>query len=135
MDPFRNKETVQDAHSKSPYTKQSHFGITVPRFDITGTFSEPSCRSHSLFNKAVFNVSLDRGPFRITMVFNPWTQCWFSNVHVSYSTIQCLQPVLDSRIPSLEKMHPSTQQNSGLKLSMNILRTLTRTGFHTTSGP
>ncbi|GFQ95411.1 hypothetical protein TNCT_3971 [Trichonephila clavata] len=30
-------------------------------------------------------------------------------------------------------MHPSTQQNSGLKLSMNILRTLTsNTGFHTT---
>ncbi|GFQ76996.1 hypothetical protein TNCT_94021 [Trichonephila clavata] len=32
-----------------------------------------------------------------------------------------------------QKMHPSTQQNSGLKLSMNILRTLTsNTGFHTT---
>ncbi|GFQ80965.1 hypothetical protein TNCT_544341 [Trichonephila clavata] len=30
-------------------------------------------------------------------------------------------------------MHPSTRQNSGLKLSMNILRTLTsNTGFHTT---
>ncbi|GFR20856.1 hypothetical protein TNCT_404401 [Trichonephila clavata] len=25
MDPLRNKETVQDAHSKSPYTKQAHF--------------------------------------------------------------------------------------------------------------
>ncbi|GFR01040.1 hypothetical protein TNCT_267071 [Trichonephila clavata] len=34
---------------------------------------------------------------------------------------------------SEQKMHPSTQQNSGLKLSMNILRTLTsNTGFHTT---
>ncbi|GFQ73332.1 hypothetical protein TNCT_433291 [Trichonephila clavata] len=32
-----------------------------------------------------------------------------------------------------QKMHPSTQQNSGLKMSMNILRTLTsNTGFHTT---
>ncbi|GFQ94297.1 hypothetical protein TNCT_587701 [Trichonephila clavata] len=32
-----------------------------------------------------------------------------------------------------QKMHPSTQQNSGLKMCMNILRTLTsNTGFHTT---
>ncbi|GFR32095.1 hypothetical protein TNCT_719631 [Trichonephila clavata] len=34
---------------------------------------------------------------------------------------------------SEQKMHPSTRHNSGLKLSMNILRTLTsNTGFHTT---
>ncbi|GFQ92134.1 hypothetical protein TNCT_124901 [Trichonephila clavata] len=51
-----------------------------------------------------------------------------------YSTIQCLQPVHGQQDTfSEQKMHPSTQQNSGLKLSMNILRTLTRnTGFHTT---
>ncbi|GFR16953.1 hypothetical protein TNCT_645621 [Trichonephila clavata] len=51
-----------------------------------------------------------------------------------YSTIQCLQPVHGQQDTFAEqKMHPSTQQNSGLKLSMNILRTLTsNTGFHTT---
>ncbi|GFR24908.1 hypothetical protein TNCT_467941 [Trichonephila clavata] len=51
-----------------------------------------------------------------------------------YSTIQCLQPVHGQQDTfSEQKMHPSTQQNSGLKLSMNILRTLTsNTGFHTT---
>ncbi|GFR01044.1 hypothetical protein TNCT_267091 [Trichonephila clavata] len=51
-----------------------------------------------------------------------------------YSTIQCLQPVHGQQDTFAEqKMHPSTQQNSGLKLSMNILRTLTsNTCFHTT---
>ncbi|GFQ66584.1 hypothetical protein TNCT_682091 [Trichonephila clavata] len=51
-----------------------------------------------------------------------------------YSTIQCLQPVHGQQDTFAEqKMHPSTQQSSGLKLSMNILRTLTsNTGFHTT---
>ncbi|GFR24898.1 hypothetical protein TNCT_467921 [Trichonephila clavata] len=51
-----------------------------------------------------------------------------------YSTIQCLQPVHGQQDTfSEQKMHPSTQQNSGLKLSMNIVRTLTsNTGFHTT---
>ncbi|GFQ87590.1 hypothetical protein TNCT_673361 [Trichonephila clavata] len=45
-----------------------------------------------------------------------------------------LQPVHGQQDTFAEqKMHPSTQQNSGLKLSMNILRTLTsNTGFHTT---
>ncbi|GFR24925.1 hypothetical protein TNCT_468011 [Trichonephila clavata] len=58
----------------------------------------------------------------------------FPTVHVSYSTIQCLQPVHGQQDTfSEQKMHPSTQQNSGLKLSMNIVRTLTsNTGFHTT---
>ncbi|GFR08512.1 hypothetical protein TNCT_304531 [Trichonephila clavata] len=48
--------------------------------------------------------------------------------------LQCLQPVHGQQDTfSEQKMHPSTQQNSGLKLSMNILRTLTsNTGFHTT---
>ncbi|GFR20562.1 hypothetical protein TNCT_403151 [Trichonephila clavata] len=41
-----------------------------------------------------------------------------------YSTT-ALNLSMDSRIPLEQKMHPSTQQNSGLKLSMNILRTLT----------
>ncbi|GFQ94261.1 hypothetical protein TNCT_587531 [Trichonephila clavata] len=51
---------------------------------------------------------------------------------------QCLRfSLLNNTMPSTcaaeQKMHPSTQQNSGLKLSMNILRTLTsNTGFHTT---
>ncbi|GFQ70937.1 hypothetical protein TNCT_566011 [Trichonephila clavata] len=51
-----------------------------------------------------------------------------------YSTIQCFQPVHGRQDTFAEqKMHPSKQQNSGLKLSMNILRTLTsNTGFHTT---
>ncbi|GFR24911.1 hypothetical protein TNCT_467961 [Trichonephila clavata] len=51
-----------------------------------------------------------------------------------YSTKQCLQPVHGQQDTfSEQKMHPSTQQNSGLKLSMNIVRTLTsNTGFHTT---
>ncbi|GFQ82515.1 hypothetical protein TNCT_361471 [Trichonephila clavata] len=51
-----------------------------------------------------------------------------------YSTIQCLQPVHGQQDNFAEqKMHPSTQQNSGLKMSINILRTFTsNTGFHTT---
>ncbi|GFQ82526.1 hypothetical protein TNCT_361511 [Trichonephila clavata] len=44
-----------------------------------------------------------------------------------------LNNTMPSTCPAEQKMHPSTQQNSGLKLSMNILRTLTsNTGFHTT---
>ncbi|GFR20572.1 hypothetical protein TNCT_403191 [Trichonephila clavata] len=40
---------------------------------------------------------------------------------------------MDSRIPSAERKCIHPQQNSGLKLSMNILRTLmSNTGFHTT---
>ncbi|GFQ71876.1 hypothetical protein TNCT_709471 [Trichonephila clavata] len=50
------------------------------------------------------------------------------------STMQCLQPVHRQQDTFAEqKMHPTTQQNSGLKMSMNILRTLTsNTFFHTT---
>ncbi|GFQ73337.1 hypothetical protein TNCT_433311 [Trichonephila clavata] len=44
-----------------------------------------------------------------------------------------LNNTMPSTCPAEQKMHPSTQQNSGLKLSMNILRNLTsNTGFHTT---
>ncbi|GFQ91783.1 hypothetical protein TNCT_670511 [Trichonephila clavata] len=58
----------------------------------------------------------------------------FPTVHVSLLNKQCLQPVHGQQDTfSEQKMHPSTQQNSGLKLSMNIVRTLTsNTGFHTT---
>ncbi|GFQ94258.1 hypothetical protein TNCT_587521 [Trichonephila clavata] len=64
----------------------------------------------------------NRGPFQDNnAVLNPldtmelvFQQCLCS----LYSTIQCLQPVHAAE----QKMHPSTQQNSGLKLSMNILR-------------
>ncbi|GFQ82523.1 hypothetical protein TNCT_361501 [Trichonephila clavata] len=44
-----------------------------------------------------------------------------------------LNNTMPSTCPAEQKMHPSTQQNSGLKLSMNILRNLSsNTGFHTT---
>ncbi|GFQ82542.1 hypothetical protein TNCT_361591 [Trichonephila clavata] len=58
----------------------------------------------------------------------------FPTVHVSLLNNTMLQPVHGQQDTFAEqKMHPSTQQNSGLKMSMNILRTLTsNTGFHTT---
>ncbi|GFQ78565.1 hypothetical protein TNCT_380021 [Trichonephila clavata] len=58
----------------------------------------------------------------------------FQQCTVSLLNNTMLQPVHGQQDTFAEqKMHPSTQQNSGLKLSMNILRTLTsNTGFHTT---
>ncbi|GFR20804.1 hypothetical protein TNCT_404201 [Trichonephila clavata] len=56
--PLRN-ETVQDAHSKSPYTKAGPLlGSQCPDLISRGNLFEPSLpRSHSLFNKLCFNVS------------------------------------------------------------------------------
>ncbi|GFR20618.1 hypothetical protein TNCT_403361 [Trichonephila clavata] len=60
-------------------------------------------------------------------------ECGFPTVHALYSTIQCLQPVHGQQDTFLSRKCIHPQQNSGLKLSMNILRTLTsNTGFHTT---
>ncbi|GFR20817.1 hypothetical protein TNCT_404251 [Trichonephila clavata] len=38
MDPLRNKETVPGRSFEKSLSKQAHFWITVPRFDIRATF-------------------------------------------------------------------------------------------------
>ncbi|GFQ70941.1 hypothetical protein TNCT_566041 [Trichonephila clavata] len=132
--PLRNKETAQGrSFEKVLILKQAHvLGSQCIDLISGATFSEPSLpQSHSLFNKAVFLMChwTTEDLFRITM------QCFksldtmelvFQQCMSLYSTIQCLQPVHGQQDTFAEqKMHPSTQQNSGLKLSMNILRTLT----------
>ncbi|GFQ83223.1 hypothetical protein TNCT_663511, partial [Trichonephila clavata] len=122
MDPFTKQGNCpRTLIRKSPYTKAGPLlRITVPRFDITGQpFRSHPCHGPIHYStKLCFNVSLDnRGPFRITM------QCFKSPGHNGigfqqcmslYSTIQCLQPVHGQQDTfSEQKMHPSTQQNSG----------------------
>ncbi|GFR21591.1 hypothetical protein TNCT_237171 [Trichonephila clavata] len=103
MDPFTKQGNCpRTLIRKSPYTKAGpRLRIRVPRFDITGNLSEPSLpRPIHYSTKLCFNLSLDnRDLFRITMqCLNPLTQ-WncFPTVQSLYSTIQCLQPVHDSR--------------------------------------
>ncbi|GFQ70948.1 hypothetical protein TNCT_566071 [Trichonephila clavata] len=132
--PLRNKETAQGrSFEKVLILKQAHvLGSQCIDLISGATFSEPSLpQSHSLFNKAVFLMChwTTEDLFRITM------QCFkspghngigFPTVHVSLLNNTMLQPVHGQQDTFAEqKMHPSTQQNSGLKLSMNILRTLT----------
>ncbi|GFQ94256.1 hypothetical protein TNCT_587501 [Trichonephila clavata] len=116
--PLRNKETAKDAHSKSPYTKAlPGLRIRVPRFDIRGNHfgAIPATVPFIIQQSCVFNLSLDnRGPFqdKYASFKSPGHNgIGFPTVLIfSLLKIQCLQPV-----HAEQKMHPSTQQNSGLK--------------------
>ncbi|GFQ82495.1 hypothetical protein TNCT_361381, partial [Trichonephila clavata] len=136
MDPFTKQGNCpRTLIRKSPYTKALRLRITVPDLISGGNlFGAIPATFHSLFNKAVFLIChwTTDDLFRITM------QCFKSLDTMELVFQQCLRfSLLNNTMPSTcaaeQKMHPSTQQNSGLKLSMNILRTLTsNTGFHTT---
>ncbi|GFQ78563.1 hypothetical protein TNCT_380011 [Trichonephila clavata] len=142
MDPFTKQGNCpRTLIRKSPYTKAGHFlGSQCPEFDIRGNLFGAILPGPFIIQQGcVFNLSLDnRGPFQDNNAcFNSTLDTMelvFQQCMSLYSTIQCLQPVHGQQDTFAEqKMHPSTQQNSGLKLSMNILRTLTgNTGFHTT---
>ncbi|GFQ66586.1 hypothetical protein TNCT_682111 [Trichonephila clavata] len=129
MDPFTKQGNCpRTLIRKSPYTKAGHVsGSECPDLISRGNlFGAIPAAVHSLFNKAVFLIChwTTEDLFRITM------QCFksldtmelvFQQCMSLYSTIQCLQPVHGQQDTFAEqKMHPSTQQSSGLKLSMNI---------------
>ncbi|GFQ91788.1 hypothetical protein TNCT_670531 [Trichonephila clavata] len=112
MDPFTNKGTVQDAHSKKSYTKQATSEDQVPRFDITGQpfRSHPAAVPFIIQQSCVFNVCwTTEDLFRITMqcfksldtmelVFQ---QC-MSSINKQCSTVHGQQDTF-----SEQKMHPS----------------------------
>ncbi|GFQ70939.1 hypothetical protein TNCT_566031 [Trichonephila clavata] len=99
MDPFTKQGNCpRTLIRKSPYTKAGpRLRITVHRFDIRGTFSEPSLpQSHSLFNKAVFLMChwTTEDLFRITM------QCFKSPGHngIGFPTVHV--SLLNNTMPS-----------------------------------
>ncbi|GFR20841.1 hypothetical protein TNCT_404331 [Trichonephila clavata] len=122
--------------SKSPYTKAGPLlGSQCPDLISRGTFRAIPATVPFIIQQSCVLMSRQQRTFQDNnaclipghngMVFH--SACLLLNK-------QCLNLSMDSGY--LRRRNASTQQNSGLKLSMNILRTLTsNTGFHTTSGP
>ncbi|GFR20609.1 hypothetical protein TNCT_403331 [Trichonephila clavata] len=110
MDPLRNKETLQDAHSKSPYTKAGPLRIKCPDLISRATF-QPSRRGPIYYStKLCFNLSLDnRGPFQDNnAVFKSLdTMELVSNSACLHSTIQCSTCPWTADTFAEQKMHPS----------------------------
>ncbi|GFR20598.1 hypothetical protein TNCT_403291 [Trichonephila clavata] len=119
MDPL--KQGNSDAHSKSPYTKAGPSRIKCPDLISRATFRAiPPGPIHYSTSCVLICPGQQRTFQDNNAVLNPWTQWkWFPTVHL-YSTIQCLNLSMDSRIPSEQKMHPS-HKKQWFKMSMNIL--------------